>query len=73
MEGLRLTLAGVFIGAVAAVWLTRYMAGLIYGVQTLDPLVFTAVAILLIAVATLGTLLSARRATSVQATVALRH
>jgi putative ABC transport system permease protein len=73
MEGLRLTLAGVFIGAVAAVWLTRYMAGLIYGVQTLDPMVFTAVAILLIAVATLGTLLSARRATSIQANVALRH
>ena len=49
-RGLALALTGIGIGLAAAALLTRFMAGMLYGVQPFDPLTFAVVAALLLAV-----------------------
>jgi putative ABC transport system permease protein len=68
----RLTLAGVAIGAGLSLWLTRYLATLLYGVHTRDAWTFCSVAFLLIAVALLASYIPARRATRVDPISTLR-
>ena len=53
--------------------MTRFMAGLIYGVKTWDPIVFVTVAVLLSAVAWFATYIPARRASRVDPMVSLRY
>ncbi|HLB36871.1 MAG TPA: ABC transporter permease [Gemmatimonadales bacterium] len=60
--GLGLAGTGVAIGVLAAAGLTRLMRTLLYEVSPLDPLLYAALATLLIAVALLATYLPARRA-----------
>ncbi|HEX5474642.1 MAG TPA: ABC transporter permease [Vicinamibacterales bacterium] len=72
-RGLRLTLAGVAIGLVAALGVTRTMRGFLFGVTPTDVPTFAAVSALLVAVGTLACYLPARRAASVDPVVALRH
>jgi len=72
-QGMRLAVIGVAIGVVAALALTRFMAGLIYQVKTWDPTVFTAVAVLLSAVGWLAAYIPARRASRVDPVIALRY
>ena len=71
-QGMRLTLAGVVAGEAAAFGLTRFLAGFLFGVETWDPLVFTAVPVLLITVALLAVWLPAERATRIDPAAALR-
>jgi putative ABC transport system permease protein len=71
-QGMRPVLFGIAAGLGGAVLLTRLMRGLLYGVGPGDPLTFAAVALLLGAVALLASWLPARRATRVDAVVALR-
>lgn len=71
-HGLRLTLAGLVVGALAAVALGRLLAGLLYGVAPTDPLTFGAVAALLVAIALVACYLPARRAVRVDPMVAMR-
>jgi len=71
-EGLTLTGAGAIVGLIAAFWVTRLLASLLFRVQTTDPVIFVAVPLVLIAVAVLATLLPARRATRVDPMTALR-
>jgi len=71
-RGMILSLAGVVLGLAGALFLTRLMTGLLFGVDTTDPLTFTAVAILLTSTALAACLIPAWRAMCVNPVVALR-
>jgi ABC-type antimicrobial peptide transport system permease subunit len=72
MQGMRLALVGVVIGVAAALGLVRFIASLLFGVTTWDPLAFLAMPALLIAVAFLAVWLPARHASRVDPVIALR-
>jgi predicted permease len=67
-----LATAGIAIGVLAALVLTRFMAGLLYGVSATDPATFVGVSVLLMAVALFANYFPARRATRVEPLTALR-
>jgi ABC-type antimicrobial peptide transport system permease subunit len=67
-----LTAVGIALGTATALALTRFVAALLYGVEPHDPLTFGAVTALLAIVALAACYLPARRATRVDAVVALR-
>jgi putative ABC transport system permease protein len=72
-EGLKLSLTGLAIGLLGALWLGRAAASLLFGVTSTDPLTFIAVSLLLTAVATAACYFPARRAMNIEPTVALRR
>ena len=71
-HGLKLVAAGLLIGIVAALALSRLMATLLFGVGPTDPLTYAGVSLLLGTVALVATYLPARRASRVDPVVALR-
>jgi putative ABC transport system permease protein len=72
-QSFRLVLAGLGLGVIASLALTRLMTGLLYGVTATDPLTFFGVGLLLLATAMLAGYLPARRAASIDPLVALRQ
>jgi putative ABC transport system permease protein len=72
-EGLRLALAGVGVGIVAALAMARVLQSFLYGVSAYDPPTFFTVALLLTIVAVAASFFPARRATLVDPMVALRY
>jgi macrolide transport system ATP-binding/permease protein len=72
-QALRITLVGVAAGLLLAVFVTRVIAAMLYGVNPTDPAAFGAVSLLLTGVALIASYLPARRATRVDPMVALRY
>jgi putative ABC transport system permease protein len=71
-QGMELTVAGVVLGLIGAVFLTRVMGALLFGVGPRDIATFAAVPLVLLGVALLASVIPALRATRVDPLVALR-
>jgi putative ABC transport system permease protein len=72
-QGAGLAAAGIALGMAAALGLTRWMTGMLYGVKPADAYTFVVMAALLGAVALIASYLPSRQATRVDPLVALRH
>src|SRR5262249_34492530 len=71
-RSMMLVAAGTVCGLLASIGATRVMAGLLYEISPLDPVVFITVASVLAAAGFLASFFPARRATRVDPVVALR-
>ena len=71
-QGVRVVLVGVGIGIVVALASTRLLGTLLYEVKAVDPLVFAAMALAMIAIGALASYVPAHRASSVNPIESLR-
>jgi putative ABC transport system permease protein len=71
--GMRQMAIGLVLGLAAAFGITRVLSTILVGVSATDPLTFGTVSVVLIAAATLGCAIPARRAMRVDPAIALRH
>ena len=72
-QSVAMVLAGVAAGLPMALWLSKLVASLLFGVQPGDAVVLAAASLLLVAVAALAAYLPARRAARIDPTMALRY
>ncbi len=72
-SGISLAMAGVALGGLGAMYITRVLSGMLYGIRPGDPLSFLGAASILLAVAALATLLPAQRASQIDPMIALRQ
>jgi putative ABC transport system permease protein len=72
-RGVKLAAAGVAIGVIAALMLTRLLSKELFGVNANDPVTFVGVSFLLTIVALLASYVPARPAMRVDPIVALRY
>ena len=72
-EGLSLSVIGLGLGLAGALWLSRYLSSLVFGVTPTDPITLVAVSILLTLVAAAACYLPARRAARVNPLSALKY
>jgi ABC-type antimicrobial peptide transport system permease subunit len=73
LQGMRLTLIGVALGAAASLGLTRLIASFLFEVKSWDPMVFMTVPLVLSAVALFAVWIPAYRATQVDPVIAIRY
>ena len=71
-EGAAMAAIGLVIGGLAAIPLSRFLTGLLYGVEPADPITIGASAVLLLMVAIVAAWVPARAATAVDPMTALR-
>ena len=71
-RALRIVVAGVIVGLAGAVGVTRVLQRFLFGVTPTDPIAFTIVTLLLMAVGLMAAWLPARRATRIDPCAALR-
>jgi putative ABC transport system permease protein len=72
-KGMGTIVAGLALGLVAALFMTRLIGGMLFEVRPADPLALGGAAVLLLAVALLAIFIPACRATRVEPMVALRY
>lgn len=72
VSGLKWILLGLAAGLMGAYFLSRTLAGMLYGVEPVDPLSYTALALLMLAFGLAACLLPARRASRIDPLQALR-
>ena len=72
-EAFWLTSAGTILGLIAALWLTRFIRVMLYGLGSADAPTVVSTAVLLIAVSLLAAFTPARRASKIDPIRALRH
>jgi ABC-type antimicrobial peptide transport system permease subunit len=72
-QGVAWTLAGVGIGLLASLALTRLMESLLFGIGTTDPVTFAVIAFVMGVIPLIAGYMPARRATNVDPMVALRY
>lgn len=72
-QGLKLTAAGLAIGAVCAALATRLIESFLFGVKASDPATYLGTALVFIAVTAIASYLPARRATNVDPLTVLRE
>jgi putative ABC transport system permease protein len=72
-EAMGLALAGLFVGGLAALGLTRFIESLLFGVRPADAVTYLGVSLVLVGAALLASYLPARRAMRVDPMAALRH
>jgi len=72
-ESAALALIGVALGIPVALWASRGIASLLYGLNATDPATYAALAVLLLAIALAAAWIPARRASKVDPMVALRY
>jgi ABC-type antimicrobial peptide transport system permease subunit len=73
LQGMRLAVLGAVIGLIAAFALVRLLASFLFQTKTWDPISFTIVPLVLIAVALLAVWVPAQRAVRVNPVNALRY
>lgn len=71
-QGIGIAVAGVIPGIAASLALSKLLAGLLFHVESRDPVVFAVVPLLLLSVAALAIVIPARRASRVDPATALR-
>jgi putative ABC transport system permease protein len=71
-QGARVVLIGVAIGVGVALMSTRLLGTLLYGVKPVDPVVFAAMSLMMVAIGMLASYMPARRASSVAPIESLR-
>jgi hypothetical protein len=71
-NGLRVVIGGIAAGTVVALWAGRWVESLLFGESPSDPIVYVAVATILVGVACLATVIPAITAARVDPNVALR-
>lgn len=72
-EGLRLAAFGIAAGVIAAVWFTRLLRGLLFGISPGDPLTFGAIAVGILFLSALSCYVPARRAVRADPLVTLKQ
>ena len=73
MQGMRLSVAGIVVGIVAALVLGRVMTAMLVGVKATDPLTYLSMAVIFLLIAGLASWLPARRAAGLDPKTALHE
>ena len=72
-QGAKVVLIGAVVGVAAALASTRFLEALLYEVNTVDPVVFVAMSIMMMAIGMLASYVPAHRASRVDPIESLRN